>query len=54
MINSHRELPFKSIIPEKFHRYLLNDKVHLRSRLQTISAAREQITITVCEFGANI
>jgi thiaminase len=47
-------LPFKSLIPEKFTRYLLNDKVYLRSRLQTISAAREQITITVCHFEINM
>ncbi|KAF7638213.1 hypothetical protein Mgra_00002443 [Meloidogyne graminicola] len=41
------ELPFKLLIPEKFIRHLQNDRVILRSRVNSINAVANQIAITV-------
>jgi hypothetical protein len=41
------ELPFKLLIPEKFIRHLQNDRVILRSRINSINAVANQIAVTV-------
>ncbi|KAL7072207.1 hypothetical protein ACQ4LE_009024 [Meloidogyne hapla] len=41
------ELPFKMLIPDKFIRHLQNDRVILRSRINSITAVANQIAVTV-------
>nr|CAD2125863.1 unnamed protein product [Meloidogyne enterolobii] len=41
------ELPFKMLIPDKFIRHLQNDRVILRSRINSIKAVSNQIAVTV-------